>query len=101
MFRAENMTVFFKMIGSLFHSGEHFELFQILEAPDFAVLVLSTLIMIAGAVMKLFHYDIEQKYNALKPYQRYSVCFFLFCVIIIFGAYGLDYIAPDPIYGGF
>lgn len=101
MFRAENMTVFFHMMGALFHSGEHFPLFQVLEGADFAALILSTLTMIAGAVLKLRHYDIAQKYNALMPYQRYIVCFFLFCVIMIFGAYGLDYIAPDPIYGGF
>ncbi len=101
MFRAENLSVFFSMIGSVFRSGEQFVLFQVIEAPDFFVLILSMLTMIAGAVLELYHFDIEQKFNQLTPYKRYAVCFFMFCVVMIFGAYGLDYIAPDPIYGGF
>lgn len=101
MFRAENMSAFFSMLGSVFHSGQRFELYQIIEAPDFAVLILSTLTMIAGAFLKLYHFDIERKFNELTPYKKYAVCFLVFCVVMIFGAYGLDYIAPDPIYGGF
>ncbi len=101
MFRAPNIGVFCSMIGSVFHSGEHFGLFQIMEVPDFIALILSTLTMIAGAILKLRHFDIEQKFDALTPYKKYAVCFFVFCVVMIFGAYGLDYIAPDPIYGGF
>lgn len=101
MFRAENMTVFFSMIGSIFRSGEQFALFQTMEVPDFVVLILSTLTMIAGAFLKLHHFDVEQRFNELTPYKKYAVCFLVFCVVVIFGAYGLDYIAPDPIYGGF
>lgn len=101
MFRAENMSVFFTMIGSLFHSGQRFNLFEILEVPECAALVLSTMTMIAGAFLKCHDFDVEQKFNQLNPYKKYAVCFTLFCVVMIFGAYGLDYIAPDPIYGGF
>ncbi len=101
MFRAENMSVFFRMLGSLFRSGAPFPLLQILEGADLATLVLATLVMISGAFFKLRNIDLFGAYNALKPYQRYIVCFLLFCVVMIFGAYGLDYIAPDPIYGGF
>lgn len=101
MFRAESMTVFFSMVGSVFHSGERFELFQIIEAPDFIVLILSTLTMISGAILKLNNFSIDEKFNELTPYKKYAVCFIVFCVVMIFGAYGLDYIAPDPIYGGF
>ncbi len=101
MFRAENMSVFAQMMGSLFHTGEHFALFSVIEFPDFVVLIFSVLTMVTCAALRLRQIDLVEKYRALAPYQKYLVCFFLFCVIMIFGAYGLDYIAPDPIYGGF
>lgn len=101
MFRAENVSTFFAMMASVFHGGERFELFQIMEAPDFVVLILSTLTMVAGAILKLNNFSIDQKFNELTPCKKYAVCFIVFCVVMIFGAYGLDYIAPDPIYGGF
>lgn len=101
MFRAENLSVFFKMISRLFKSGEAFPLFNIIEIQDFVALILSLAVVIAGAVLKIKNIDVEERFDELSPYRKYFICFAVSCLIIIFGAYGLDYLPPDPIYGGF
>lgn len=101
LFRAENVPAFFSMMGSLFRVGEHFSLLKAIELPDLIMLILSTLVMLAGAILKLCHVEMEERYNALSPYKRYAICFTVFIFVTIFGAYGLDYLPPDPIYGGF
>lgn len=101
MFRAENMSVFGNMIVSIFKNGEHFNLLKILEIQDILALIVSIGILILGAVAKIKGIDIEDKFNNLSSVKKYFVCFALFTVIVVFGAYGLDYLPPDPIYGGF
>ena len=101
MFRAPDMGVFFHMAGSLFTAGAPFSLLQAIDIWDLSVLVLSAAVLAGVGIAKLCHADPEGWYCRRKPYQRYLVCFALFCIIMIFGAYGLGYIAPDPIYGGF
>ena len=101
MFRAENMGVFFHMIGSVFSRGEAFPLLAVIEPADLTALLVSVLVLAGGGILKSRGIDAQIWFDSRKPYQRYLICFGLFCIIMIFGAYGLGYIAPDPIYGGF
>lgn len=101
LFRAENVSAFFAMFKSIFSAGEAFSILSAIELSDLIVLLLSTLVMIVGAILKLCHVDLEAKYDALPSYQRYILCFAIFILVTVFGAYGLDYLPPDPIYGGF
>ncbi len=101
MFRAENLTVFFNMISRLFSAGEAFPLLSVIEIQDFIALVLSLAVVIASAILKIKDIDISAKFDELSTYKKYFICFTVSCMIIIFGAYGLDYLPPDPIYGGF
>lgn len=101
MFRAENMVVFKDMIISIFKSGATFHLFKVLDIQDFIALIVSLIIVLIGAVIKIKGVDIQTKYDNLSCYKKYFICFALFSIVMIFGAYGLDYLPPDPIYGGF
>lgn len=101
LFRAESVSVFFHMMGAIFTSGEPFSMLEVMELPDVVVLVLSVLVLLCSAVLKLCHVNLAEKYAKLPGYQRYLVCFSVFCIVTVFGAYGLDYLPPDPIYGGF
>lgn len=101
MFRAENMQVFADMFARIFQPSQSYPLFEIMDVEDFVVLIVSTLVMLLCAVLKLKNIDLWQKYYSLTPAKKYLVGFLLFLVVMIFGAYGLDYLPPDPIYGGF
>ncbi|WP_193774374.1 MBOAT family O-acyltransferase [Vallitalea guaymasensis] len=101
MFRAENLLVFRQMLGSVFSKGSEFQLFSAIEPNDFIIFILSFIVILLSVIMKLKDIDIESRFEALSSYKKYWICFCVFCIVVIFGAYGLGYIPPDPIYGGF
>ncbi len=101
MFRANNLEDFLSMMKNIFRSGETFPFLKVLEMPEWIVLLLSMIVVIVSAVIKMKHINLEKLFNNLTTYQKYAVCFGACCIIIVFGAYGLDYLPPDPIYGGF
>ncbi|MCM1988750.1 MBOAT family O-acyltransferase [Oceanirhabdus seepicola] len=101
MFRAENLFVFRQMIGSIFSKGAVFHLLSVIDHKDLMIFVLSFIVILLSAVMKLKGVNIENKFDALSSYKKYWICFCMFCIVVIFGAYGLGYVPPDPIYGGF
>ncbi|QUH28081.1 MBOAT family O-acyltransferase [Vallitalea guaymasensis] len=101
MFRAENLLVFRQMLGSVFSRGSEFQLFSAIEPNDFIIFILSFIVILLSVIMKLKDIDIESRFEALSSYKKYWICFCVFCIVVIFGAYGLGYIPPDPIYGGF
>ncbi len=101
MFRASDFKVFLQMIANLFQKGEPFPLLKVIETPELIVLLGSLLVLVLSAVIKMKKIDIEKWFDSLETYQKYLVCFAAACVILIFGAYGLEYLPPDPIYGGF
>lgn len=101
MFRAENLNVFSRMLGSVFGKGSYFEFFNVIEPKDFIVLVMSLLVLLIGLVINLKGINIESKFDNISTHKKYWICLTAFCIVIIFGAYGLGYVPPDPIYGGF
>lgn len=101
MFRAKDLKEFVAMMKQVVRPGDAFPLLEVLEMPELIVLVLSVLVVLAGAVIKMKKINIGEVFNNLNTYQKYAICFAACCIIIVFGAYGLDYMPPDPIYGGF
>lgn len=101
MFRAENLSVFGNMFISIFSKGKPFPLTDIIDIEDFVVLLVSLLLIVILSVMKIKNIDLEEKYNHIKYPCRYWILMLIFFTAMIFGAFGLDYLPPDPIYGGF
>lgn len=101
MFRAENLKLFTEMMVALFHSGKSLDLFVIMDYKDWIVLMLSLLLMLLTAFLKAINFNLNEKLCNLNICTKYILCFVSACIIIIFGAYGLGYTPPDPIYGGF
>lgn len=101
MFRAENLTVFKDMMIAMFTGGTAIDLLTVIDIKELVILILSVAILLVAAGLKLKGVPFREKYNELSSVKKYLICFGAFCFVIIFGAYGLDYIPPDPIYGGF
>ena len=101
MFRAENLPAFKEMMMHLFETGNSFNLTGIMDIKEVLVLVISLAVLLLPTILKLKGIAITDYYNKMTMVQKYFVCFGATCLVIIFGAYGLDYIPPDPIYGGF
>lgn len=99
MFRAENLTVFVSMLKSLPHNAT--TSVPGMEKADLFVLVIAVLVLIIGGLLKYMGIDVHEKYMKLPGVGKYWVCFITAMITAVFGAYGMGYIPPDPIYGGF
>lgn len=99
MFRAENLTVFAAMLKSLPHNSS--TSVPGMEKADLFVLVIAVGVLIICGLLKYMGIDVHEKYKALPGIAKYWVCFAMVMIIAVFGAYGMGYIPPDPIYGGF
>ena len=101
MFRATNLMTFAEMMTSAINGGKFVSLLEIMDIKEWIVFISSIVILLLGPALEVKKYSIRNKYNQLSSAQKYLVCLGAACCVIIFGAYGLDYIPPDPIYGGF
>ena len=101
IFRSSDLNQFIDMALNMFSSGESLDLLAIMDLKELMVLIGSMALLIGVPLMKIKGISIRYHYNQMTSVQKYLVCFSATCFVIIFGAYGLDYIPPDPIYGGF
>ena len=101
LFRADNVAEFVELMGTLFTEGAAFSILSVLDAKELAVLLGSLVILLSGTFFEKKGFSWNAQYNRLSYPNKYLVCFAAACFIIVFGAYGLDYMPPDPIYGGF
>ena len=99
MFKADNLTVFCSMFASVFKSGGF--AVPAIEVLDLFVLLCAVALLAVYGILKLMGIDLKEKYDSLTSFKKYWVCFAIGIVTVIFGAYGLGYLPPDPIYGGF
>ena len=101
MFRASDLNAFQEMMISMVKGGAGIDLLGVIDIKEFVVLLISLIVLILPAVLQTKGLVLREKYNEMSSIKKYLVCFGAVCFVIIFGAYGLDYIPPDPIYGGF
>jgi len=102
IFRAENLKIFREMFLSIFKVTKNsYNMFEFIEAEDFILLIVGLIILILSARIKYNKINLYKKFESLSKLKRYWICFILFFIVIIFGAYGAGYMPPDPIYGGF
>lgn len=100
IFKADSLTVAFNMFISIFKKSGSFSV-PGAELSDLAVLAAATLSLAVFGIMKQKGFDFASKYDSLSSVKKYWVCFLLALIIAVFGAYGMGYLPPDPIYGGF
>ena len=100
IFKADSLTVAFNMVISIFKKSGSFSV-PGAELSDLAVLAAATLSLAVFGIMKQKGFDFASKYDSLSSVKKYWLCFLLALIIAVFGAYGMGYLPPDPIYGGF
>lgn len=100
MFRADTLTAGWKMLCSIFSraSGEIWSAFQPAEA---VVAVLSLLLLLWISLAQERGNSVRERIEKRPIALQYAVWIGFAIIIIVFGAYGLGYLPPDPIYGGF
>lgn len=102
MFRAINLSQFADMFGTIFSlKGKTINIIDILKLEDIIIVIIGFIIMLVPTVLEDRFIKIRNWYEQLRGIKKYFICFAALLIIFIFGAYGIGYIPPDPIYGGF
>lgn len=102
MFRAPDLKAFKTMFISMFESGgAALDINKIIDIKDLVVLLIGFLFVLIISIFNNKFESIKIWYKQLTSYKKHWICFASFLIVMIFGAYGIGYIPPDPIYGGF
>ena len=72
-----------------------------MDAHDFAVVVVSVVVLLVVGLLRERGVDIVGKIGAQKLPVRWIVWYAVFLVLLIFGAYGAAYTPVDPMYAQF
>lgn len=100
MFRSGDLNQFYSIFKSIFMI-EHKNIFKIIELKELVVALIFIIVLICIGLIENHGIKLREKL-VLKPlYVKYLIVVVLIICIVIFGAYGNGYQAPDPIYGGF
>lgn len=100
IFRCNTLTDAGQYIINIFKPNST-NLTSIFEAKECIIAVLAIIILLVFEWLQTKKFDIYQRIVKLPRGIEYAAYLILIFGIIIFGAYGLGYIPPDPIYGGF
>lgn len=102
MFRASNISIFINMFKSIFSlENNYINIRNFIDMKDFIIMIFSIILMLLPLFFQLFKIDLKERFNLLSSNKKYVLCVMAIFLIITFGVYGLGYIPPDPIYGGF
>jgi len=102
LFRADNLTVFGKMFASMFSPvNNSFNALNFIELKDFILALIGAAVLIVFGIIKANGFSAYRFVCGRGFLVKYAVCFVFVLIVVIFGAYGSGYSAPDPIYGGF
>ena len=107
IFRAENLSVAFDMLKSVFTDFNLNVLFVgnkngfNLGLCDYAVILIGLFIVVAVGILQENGIDIKDKIYNLPVYIKFPLLLIFVFVIIIFGAYGEGYGVVDLIYANF
>lgn len=100
IFKASSIGVAAEMLKNIFKPSKSFAV-PGMEVLDLCVLGVATALLAAGGIMSLKGFNFKAKYDSLSSIKKYWLCFLTALIIAVFGAYGMGYLPPDPIYGGF
>lgn len=107
MFRADTLTDFVQMFRSIFAgaglapfvSGALFT--HGFDLYDLGVTIAGAAVLVAVGLRQEKGHAIREELSQQSIPVQWGVCMAMLFTVIIFGAYGPGYQAPDPIYGGF
>lgn len=100
LFRANTITEFISMLGSIFHKGSGILDYGLVRIDFIILIICNLLILIVGILEEKKIINIEEGFTK-NPLIRSCIYTLLLCVIIIFGIYGEGYDASNFIYGAF
>ena len=102
IFRASDLGVAINMFDQIFKGGSiNLIAENVIDVPDTIMAVLGLILVVGYDVLKECKIDLREKVTNSHLALKYATLLVFIVVIILFGAYGDGYIAPDPIYGGF
>ena len=102
IFRATNLVEAVNMFAQIFKGGSiNLIAKKVIDVQDTVMAVIGLLAVIVYDVLKERKIDVKGKLTKSHLAVKYATLLIFVFVIILFGAYGDGYVAPDPIYGGF
>ena len=102
LFRASSITAFGEMFAQIFSGGDISIVGTgIIDWHDFVLCLLGIIVLIVVDVFKERKVDFREKLSNKHFAIKALVCVAIVVVVLVFGAFGGEYIPPDPIYGGF
>ena len=102
LFRAASPSAFAEMFLSIFRGGAaSLDLWAVIDVKDFTVMLAGLAVMIVCGFLQAKKIAVYDRLASLPYGAKYAIFLVGALVIVIFGAYGMGYLPPDPIYGGF
>lgn len=102
IFRASSLTAVGEMICQVFKDGTlNIVATGIIDIQDFVLSIVGIVTLIVVDAIKERNINIREKLGNKKFLLQFSICLILVIIVLVFGAYGGEYLPPDPIYGGF
>lgn len=107
IFRANNLTSAFQMIGKIFTNftfnsiGNGSVLDLGLDLPDFIIVAVFTFVIFIISILKENKVNIRQSIANKKLVIRWIIYYALILSVVLFGAYGEGYKPVDPMYAQF
>lgn len=101
LFRAVTINDAFSMLGRIFSPGKASIANDLVNWQDVVVMCVCLVPVIAVGIMKYLKVDIYEKLFKISIFWGIVLIEVYVFIIIVFGAYGVGYVPPDPIYGAF
>ena len=107
IFRANNLTSAFQMIGKIFTNftfnsiGNGSVLDLGLDLPDFIIVAIFTFVIFIISILKENKVNVRQSIANKKLVIRWIIYYALILSVVLFGAYGEGYKPVDPMYAQF
>lgn len=101
IFRAGTLGNAWSMMMGMFSGGSLAIVGQVIDVWDFVLCFVGILVLIVVDCLKEHNIDPREKIASSNYAIKFAVCLLLILAVLVLGAYGGEYVPPDPIYGGF
>ena len=102
IFRANTLTDAGLMLSQIFKTGTlNIFALGVIDRFDFVLSIASILVLLITDYLLEHGFNFREKLSNQNYYVKFLTCLALVVVILVFGAFGGEYVPPDPIYGGF